>query len=212
MLFDDLTQYLRLTWNKDCPAFYPRAHWAIESLLGQPEYQDYHWSSLQPNVFTTQVLAPALGFIKEQKRTGKQGPLSLILDRDSPNAMIDAYDVGVFAAHLLAKEDTEKHNKAKYVLTGPEDITGEEVMKLVEGLIGEAVKDVRYKDFAVVDAWAESMPEQRTLIRAIGRAGGAIWGGSALKTRSEEVPTIYTPSRTTEQVLKEMVEGAEGAK
>lgn len=156
-------------------------------------------------------MAPALEFIQNHKKTGEQGPLSLILDRDSPNAMIDAYDVGVFAAHLLAVEETDQHNKAKYVLTGPEDLTGEEIVKLVEGHIGEAVKDVKYKDFAVVDAWAESMPEQKTLIKAIGRAGGAIWGGSALKTRSKEVPTIYTPSRTAEQVLKEMVEGVDSA-
>jgi hypothetical protein len=152
-----------------------------------------------------------LEFIKEHKKTGKQGSLSLILDRDSPNAMIDAYDVGIFAAHLLATEETGKHNKAKFVLTGPEDVTGEEVVKLVEGHLGEPVQDVKYKDFAVVDAWAESMPEQRTLIKAIGRAGGAIWGGSSLKTRSKEVPAIYTPSRTAEQVWKEMVEGIEGA-
>ena len=157
------------------------------------------------------MIAPALEFIQNHKKTGEQGPLSLILDRDSPNAMIDAYDVGVFAAHLLAVEETDQHNKAKYVLTGPEDLTGEEIVKLVEGHIGEAVKDVKYKDFAVVDAWAESMPEQKTLIKAIGRAGGAIWGGSALKTRSKEVPTIYTPSRTAEQVLKEMVEGIDSA-
>jgi hypothetical protein len=155
-------------------------------------------------------MGPALEFIKEHRKMGKQGPLSLILDRDSPNAMIDAYDVGVFAAYLLASEETDKHNKAKYVLTGPEDVTGEQIAKLVEGHIGEAVRDVRYKDFAVVDAWAESMPEQRTLIKAIGRAGGAIWGGSALETRSKEVPEIYTPSRTAEEVLKEMVKGAVG--
>jgi hypothetical protein len=152
-------------------------------------------------------MAPALEFIKEHKKTGKQGSLSLILDRDSPNAMIDAYDVGVFAAHLLATEETDKYNKAKYVLTGPEDVTGEEIVKLVEGHIGEAVRDVKYKDFSVVDAWAESMPEQKTMIKAVGRAGGAIWGGSALETRSKEVPAIYTPSRTAEQVLKEMVKG-----
>jgi hypothetical protein len=51
------------------------------------------------------------------------------------------------------------------------------------------------------------MPEQGTLIKAVRRGGGAIWGGSALETRSKEVPGIYTPSRTVEQVLKEMVEG-----
>jgi hypothetical protein len=152
-----------------------------------------------------------LELIKEHRKTGKQGPLSMIMDRDSPNALIDAYDVGVFAAHLLATEETDKHNKAKYVLTGPEDVTGEEIVKLVEGQLGEPVKDVKYKDFSVIEAWAESMPEQKTLIKAIGRAGGAIWGGSSLKTRSKEVPVIYTPSRTAEQVWKEMVEGVDGA-
>jgi uncharacterized protein YbjT (DUF2867 family) len=152
-------------------------------------------------------MALALELIKEHKKTGEQGPLSMIMDTNSPNAVIDSYDVGVFAAHLLASEQTEKHNKAKYVLTGPEDVTGEQIVKLVEGYLGEPVKDVKYKDFSVIDAWAESMPEQRTLIKAIGRAGGAIWGGSALETRSKEVPEIYMPSRTVEQVLEEMVEG-----
>jgi uncharacterized protein YbjT (DUF2867 family) len=152
-------------------------------------------------------MALALELTKEHKKTGEQGPLSMIMDTNSPNAVIDSYDVGVFAAHLLASEQTEKHNKAKYVLTGPEDVTGEQIVKLVEGYLGEPVKDVKYKDFSVIDAWAESMPEQRTLIKAIGRAGGAIWGGSALETRSKEVPEIYMPSRTVEQVLEEMVEG-----
>jgi uncharacterized protein YbjT (DUF2867 family) len=152
-------------------------------------------------------MAPALELIKEHKKTGMQGPLSMIMDTNPPNAVIDSYDVGVFAAHLLASEQTEKHNKAKYVLTGPEDVTGEQIVKLVEGYLGEPVKDVKYKDFSVIDAWAESMPEQGTLIKAVRRGGGAIWGGSALETRSKEVPGIYTPSRTVEQVLKEMVEG-----
>ena len=74
----------------------------------------------------------------------------MIMDRDSPNALIDAYDVGVFAAHLLATEETDKHNKAKYVLTGPEDVTGEEIVKLVEGQLGEPVKDVKYNDREVL--------------------------------------------------------------
>jgi hypothetical protein len=193
--------------TQDCPAFYPRAHWAIESLLGQPEYRNYHWSSLQPNIFATQVMAPALDLIKEYRKTGKQGPFSMIMDTNSPNAVVDANDVGVFAAHLLASEQTEKHNRARYVLTGPEDVTGEQIVKLVEGHLGELVKDVRYKDFSFLDAWADFMSEQRTLLKAIGRAGGAIWGGSALETRSKEVPEIYTPKRTIEQVLREMVEG-----
>jgi hypothetical protein len=54
-------------------------------------------------------MAPALELIKEHKKTGMQGPLSMIMDTNPPNAVIDSYDVGVFAAHLLASEQTEKH-------------------------------------------------------------------------------------------------------
>lgn len=64
---------------KHCPAYYPRAHWAIESTLSQPEFEQYHWTSLQPNIFATQTLAPVAEFIKEHKKAGKQGPLSLII-------------------------------------------------------------------------------------------------------------------------------------
>lgn len=176
-------------------------------MLGQSEFKDYHWSSLRPNVFATQVLAAALELIKKHKVTGKQGTLSTMLDRSSPVGIVDSYDVGVFAAHLLATVHTDKHNKAKYVLTGPENVTGEQIVKLVEKYIGEPVKDVKYKDFSVIDAWAEAVPEQKTLIKAVARIGPAVWGGSALETRSKEVPEIYTPKRTVEEVLKEMVEG-----
>jgi hypothetical protein len=176
-------------------------------MLSQPEFKNYHWSSLQPNIFATQVMAPVLEFIKEHRKTGTQGPLSMIMDPDSPNAVIDSYDVGVFAAHLLASEQTDKQNKVKYVLTGPENVTGEQIVRMAEGYIGEPIKDVKYKDFSVIDALAESMPEQRTLMKAFSRAGGAIWGGSALETRSKEVSEIYLPKRTVEEVLKEMVTG-----
>jgi len=106
---------------------------------------------------------------------------------------------------------THFSTRFKYVLTGPENVTGEDIVKLVEGCINEPVRDVKYKDFSVIDAWAESMPEQRTLIKAIGRAGGAIWGGSALGTRSKEVAAVYTPSRTAEQVFEEMVRDVGGS-
>jgi uncharacterized protein YbjT (DUF2867 family) len=175
-------------------------------MLSQPEFKDLQWSSLQPNIFATQVMAPALELIKEHKKTGLQGPLSMIMDTNSPNGVIDAYDVGVFAAHLLASDQTDKHNKARYVLTGPENVTGEQIIKLVEQYIGEPVTNVKYKDFEVIDQWAETMPEHGTLFRAIKRSGATIWGGSAVETQSKEVSDIYAPKRTVAEVLKEMVE------
>jgi uncharacterized protein YbjT (DUF2867 family) len=36
--------------HPDYDAYYPRAYWAIETMLSSPEFSDLHWTSLQPNV------------------------------------------------------------------------------------------------------------------------------------------------------------------
>ena len=36
----------------DCPAYYPRQHWAVEVLLDSPEFKNLQWTSLQPNIFS----------------------------------------------------------------------------------------------------------------------------------------------------------------
>jgi hypothetical protein len=61
--------------------------------------------------------------IKQYRKTAKQGTLQFMASKDAPVGIIDPYDVGVFAAHLLSQEDPTVHNKARYVLYGPEDIT-----------------------------------------------------------------------------------------
>ena len=61
------------------------------------------------------------------------------------------YVVSVFVAYLLATEKTDQHSKAKYVLIGPNDVIEEEIVNLVERHIGDAVIDIKYKDFAIVD-------------------------------------------------------------
>ena len=45
---------------------------------------------------------------------------------------------------------------------------------MVEGCIGEPIKDIKYKDSSIIDAWEESMPEQKNLIKVISRAGKTI--------------------------------------
>ena len=77
-------------------------------MLSQSEFKNYHWSSLQPDIFATLVMAPAVELIKEHKKTGKLGLLSMIVDTNSPDGVIDSYDVGMFAARLLVLEQTEK--------------------------------------------------------------------------------------------------------
>jgi uncharacterized protein YbjT (DUF2867 family) len=119
-------------FRPDSHAYHPRSHWAIETMLSEPEFENLHWSSLQLNGFAPSVLKFSAEFIRDFKKTGKQGSFSVILDASTPTGLIDSYDVGVVAAHLLAQEDTAPHNKTKYVLSGPEDVTREEIVKMVE--------------------------------------------------------------------------------
>jgi uncharacterized protein YbjT (DUF2867 family) len=192
----------------DYQAYYPRSHWAIEMMLSQPEFENLHWSSLQPNGFAPMFLTPTAEFIKEFKKTGKQGSLSMIIDASTPTGLIDSYDVGVVAAHLLAQEDTAPHNKAKYVLNGPEDVTGEQVVKMAVQYIGEPVKDVKFKDLSFVDQMADNSSESKNVIRSIKFAPITSWEGKAkAETTSKEILELYAPKRTVAEVLKELVEG-----
>lgn len=45
--------------------------------------------------------------------------------------IVDPFEVRVFAARLLAEGDPTLHNWAKYVLNGPEDITGRQTVSMV---------------------------------------------------------------------------------
>jgi uncharacterized protein YbjT (DUF2867 family) len=194
--------------SPDIPVYYPRTHWAIEQMLSQPEFRSMHWSSLQPNGFAPMFLTPAAEFIKEFKKTGKQGSVSLITDASTPTGLIDSYDVGVVAAHLLAAEQTGPHDQKRYVLNGPEDVTGEEIIKLVEQYIGEPVKDVKYKDLSFIDDMANNSSESKNVMLSIKGAPVTSWEGKAkAETTSKEILELYAPKRTVSEVLKELVEG-----
>ncbi|KXH29422.1 hypothetical protein CSAL01_12655 [Colletotrichum salicis] len=101
----------------DSNAYYPRAHWAIETMLGSPEFEELKWTSLQPNIFLSLHLYGAVG---------------LIADKDAPVGAIDGDDVGTFAAHLLWDQDPSRYNGKKYILNGPTDVTGQEIVQWVE--------------------------------------------------------------------------------
>ncbi|KAL7956505.1 NAD(P)-binding protein [Trichoderma compactum] len=123
---------------------YGPSHWAIENLLSQPEFVDLQWTSLQQNFFTRHWLGPAIGFIAEYKQTEQQGVLSVLSSEDSPAGLIDPEDIGTVAAHLLALDDVSPHNHGKYVLHCLEDVTGRDIVKIVEDYIGEKVENVTY--------------------------------------------------------------------
>lgn len=193
----------------DCPAYYPRAHWAVEQLLSSPAFSRLRWTSLRPNFWATVYLASAAEFVREHRRTGAQpGPLRLIASRDAPNGIVLPDDVGVLAARLLLEEDVSRHNGAKYEVNGPEDITGEQIVKLVEGYIGAPVDEVLYKDVSFFDQWAAQSPATKHLILSLKSSLETSWAGQVSASgTSREVLELAAPKTKPADVFKAMVEG-----
>ncbi|RJE16820.1 NmrA-like family, partial [Aspergillus sclerotialis] len=100
-------------------------------------------------------------------------------------------EVGIIAAHLLSQDDTSVHNKAKYVLNGPEDITGKQIVDMIEKHIGAPVKDVSYKDVSFIDMLYEyqysTTKQSKNVIYSIQRAPETAWEGKcSTSTTSKE--------------------------
>ncbi|KAH6704215.1 nmrA-like family protein-like protein [Leptodontidium sp. MPI-SDFR-AT-0119] len=194
--------------NPTFPAYYPRQHWAIEALLSSPEFEKLQWTSLQPNTFTSMALGPALEYIKQYRKDGKQNTLLLMPDADAPLGCIHPDDVGRFAAVLLAQEDHSVHNKKKYELNGPENISGKQIVKLVEQYAGTEVKDVKFRDMTFIDHWAGSVKENKSLILSIKYAPVTSWEGKcSTATTSKEFLELAPPQITPAGWLKSALEG-----
>ncbi|KAF5617488.1 hypothetical protein F25303_13256 [Fusarium sp. NRRL 25303] len=192
----------------DCPAYYPRTHWAIETLLSSPEFGRLKWTSLQPNVFTQFYLESAVILIKTFRAIGKQEPLRLMPSEDAAVAPIDSNEVGLFAAHLLSSEDINLHNKAKYVLSGPEDITGRQLVDLIEEYIGTKVEHVIFKDMSWVEQAAAQTQQSKNVVLSRKYAAEASWEGRCgVTTTSKEVLQIAAPKNTPAEILKALIQG-----
>jgi hypothetical protein len=75
---------------------------------------------------------------------------------DAAVAMIDPEDVGSVGAHLLALEDTTSYSNAKSVLSGLDDVTGNELVKLVEHFANAKVEKAVFKDIGFLDGLTKS--------------------------------------------------------
>ncbi|KAF7921714.1 uncharacterized protein EAE98_008561 [Botrytis deweyae] len=191
----------------NCPVYYPRQHWAVEALLSSPEFEKLQWTSLQANVFYRFVLGPALEFIKQYRKDGKQNTLLLMTDGDAPLGCIHSDEVGQFAAVLLAQEDHSIHNKKKYELNGPVDINGKQIVKLVEEYIGTEVKDFKFRDVSLIDTWADSVKANKSLILSIKGAPKTGWEGKcSTATTSKEFLELSPPKITPAMWLKSALE------
>ncbi|KAJ5548348.1 hypothetical protein N7513_005582 [Penicillium frequentans] len=195
----------------DCKAYYARTHWAIETLLSSPEFAAMQWTSLQPNVFTNFYLSNAAELIKKYRKTGKQNTLRLMASEDSPIGVIDPNDVGNFAAHLLSLDDPTAHNKARYVLNGPEDITGKQLVAMVEQYIGTRLEEVSYKDMSFLEMLYEfkyaQTSQSKNVIMSIKHAAEMGWAGKcSASTTSPEVLKLAAPKGTCADALKALLQ------
>ncbi|RMJ15797.1 hypothetical protein CDV36_004506 [Fusarium kuroshium] len=191
----------------DSLAFYPRTHWAIENMLASPEFSAMQWTSLQPNAFISLFLNNAVQFVKNFRETRKQDILRLISNEDAPVAPVDADEVGAIAAHLLAEEDPSRHNKAKYVLNGPEDITGKQLVEMVEHAIGTKVEKVVYKDTTFIENMVTaSPPEIQGIMKSIVYSLDASWEGKcSASTTSKEMLGLGLLKITAAEAFKNFI-------
>ncbi|TIB92856.1 NAD(P)-binding protein [Wallemia mellicola] len=193
--------------NPASPVYYGRIHWALETMLSQPEFDSLNWTSLQPNYFGGFISVDAINWIKKHRETGDAGVLNVVFDKDAPVAAIDAEEVGIVAAHLLAADDYKKYNKGKYILNGPEDTNGQKLVEAVERLAGTRVKEVQYnyKDF--IDRLpAFGIPEN--ILASMFAGIKLMWSGkgsTSESTTSKEIAELYLPKNTIYDNLKNVL-------
>lgn len=189
--------------------YYGRTHWAIEQMLSHQDFESLQWTSLRPNVFTSVYLAPAIQWVKDFKRTEVQQPLKILLGADDKMALIDPDDIGHIAATLLATENPSPHNKAKYILRGAEDITGQGVVDLVEQHTGVKVQDVWFRDTSMItDMVKYGYPEK--VISSILSACEPVWAGkctTSFRPTSKPIMEIAPPTTRIADAFKALVEG-----
>ena len=128
-------------------------------------------------------------------------------DENGLSAPIDSNEIGTFAAHLLLLEDSSAYHAKKYTMNGPVDITGRQIVDLVEEKIGEKVHDVSFRDMELLDAWAARDQSKAHLIMSIKRATETSWTGlSMAKDSSPEFSNLLEQRSTPSMVLERSLE------
>jgi uncharacterized protein YbjT (DUF2867 family) len=109
---------------------------------------------------------------------------------------------------LLALEDPSPHDHARYVLSGPEDITGNQVVDLIGFIIGTKFEKAIFNDTNLIYYLVQVgvIPEKRlpSLIASL----QSVWQGNnsnAVTPTSPQVLKLAPPKRTVTDTLKAML-------
>ena len=93
-------------------------------------------------------------------------------------------------------------------MNGLEDITGSQIVKMVEQYIGVQVENISYKDMSFVDHMAAATQESNNVILSIKHAPETAWEGKGTtSTTSKEILELAAPKRTPTEVLKTLWKG-----
>jgi len=177
------------------PVWYGRNHWAIETMLEHPDFSSMKWTSLQPNVFTQMFTPLVQHWVKSYRDTGKKDTLKIMIDGDHGVAVVDSHEVGTIAAKLLALEDVSPHDKKKYVVAGPSNLTGKQLVQLVEKYAGTTVDEVVFRDTSMIKA-LESPGYPAHVIASLSLAPRGGYDGATsveVTPTSQEIMELYAP-------------------
>ena len=187
----------------DSPIYYGRSHWAIENLLEQTEFKQLNWTVLRANFFIGTLLSFTIDLLKKNKTND---PIPLILDEGSPVALINPDDVGEAAAKLLALDDPSPHFGKKYNLSGPEDVTGKDIVSMIEQITHRKI-EIDYKNWAVFKILREQggYPESLWESMAYGVKDNLWLGVSRLANTptSPEILQLSPPHSTVKEFIQQ---------
>jgi nucleoside-diphosphate-sugar epimerase len=123
--------------------------------------------------------------------------------------MIDPEDVGNVGAHLLALDDPTSHNQARYVLSGPEDVTGKRIVEMAEQILDVKMQKVEFEDTSVFGDLVKAGVYPEKLLSSMLAGCQYLWqnkcslGGTPT---SKVAMGLAPPKRTVLDALKIMLE------
>jgi uncharacterized protein YbjT (DUF2867 family) len=187
----------------DNPVYYGRVHWAIENLLEQKEFKQLNWTVLRANYFVGTFVLPAIEWLKKNKTNE---PMPMLLDEDSPVAIINPQDIGEAAAKLLIIDDPSIHFGKKYNLSGPEDVTGKNIVSMLEQITHQKIK-ADYKNLTIFKLLCQrsGYPESVWESLEYGRRGNLWTGASRLANTptSPEMLQLAPPHSTVKEFIQQ---------
>ena len=128
-----------------------------------------------------------------------------MVDKEAPVAIIDSQDIGEAAAKLLALDDPSPHFSKKYNLSGPEDVTGKDIVALLEKVANRKIQ-VDYRSITLFKALREEAGYPQNVFDSLEYGvRGNLWtpiSQLASTPTSPELLKLAPPHSTVEEFIQ----------